>query len=72
MLTLNKIYFTLLYFIWSDGSPALFQETLMSTEIQSQIDAFTKIKIDDHKYDSKNVIDEPSMALTNILTTTAN
>lgn len=58
-------------YIWSDESLVLFQEAPTFKEIHSQIDTFTNINIDNHKYDSKNVINEALLALMNILITTA-
>ncbi|VDH89489.1 Hypothetical predicted protein [Mytilus galloprovincialis] len=55
-------------FIWSDDSPALFQDALFTAEIQQRLDKFLKLE----PIDSQNAIDSASLELTDIIITAAN
>ncbi|CAG2200969.1 unnamed protein product [Mytilus edulis] len=55
-------------FIWSDDSPALFQDALFTAEIQQRLDKFLKLE----PIDSQNAIDNASLELTDIIITAAN
>ncbi|VDH90724.1 Hypothetical predicted protein [Mytilus galloprovincialis] len=55
-------------FIWSDDSPALFQDALFTAEIQQRLDKFLKLE----PIDSENAIDSASLELTDIIITAAN
>ncbi|CAG2209584.1 unnamed protein product [Mytilus edulis] len=55
-------------FIWSDDSPALFQDALFTAEIQQRLDKFLKLE----PIYSQNAIDNASLELTDIIITAAN
>ncbi|CAG2218274.1 unnamed protein product [Mytilus edulis] len=55
-------------FIWSDDSPALFQDALFTAEIQQRLEKFLKLE----PINSQNAIDSASLELTDIIKTAAN